>query len=103
VSTVAKLDRNVRLDRMLRKMALRELADDVKAANKKLAQGKWLLANAQSPEDATKVKAHMTDLLRFQVISEMTYKHLLKVHRDPKRTGAAKEAIFVRLGAEARP
>jgi hypothetical protein len=33
----------------------------------------------------------------------MTYKHLLKVHRDPKRTGAAKEAIFVRLGAEARP
>jgi hypothetical protein len=105
VSTVAKLDRNVRLDRMLRKMALRELADDVKVANKKINQGKWLIANApMSLTEDKKRELHrqMTDVLRFQVISEMTYKHLLKVHRDPKRTGAAKEAIFVRLGAEAR-
>lgn len=102
MSTICKLDRNVRLDRMLRKLALRELEGDVKLANKKLAAGTRLLYSAPSPEKAKDVQAHMGDLLRFRVISELTYEHLRKVHKDPKRTGAAKEAIFVKLGAEPR-
>jgi hypothetical protein len=85
---------------MLRKMALRELEGDVRTATNKLHIGGKLLYTAPTEEDKQKVQAHMADLMRFRVISELTLEHLRKVHKDPRRTGEAKERIFVRLGAE---
>lgn len=115
MSTTCKLDRNVRLDRYLRKQALRELEGDVRTATKKMAQGQWLLrtmpvrswdgVKMPTPEEQAHIDAinhQLTDIARFSVISKLTLDHLTKVKRDPRRTGAAKEAIFVKLGAEAR-
>jgi hypothetical protein len=98
MSTIRKLDPTVRIDRFLRKHALRELQGDVKLARKKIEQGRTLLETAPTDDMRAQVKEHMTSLLRFQVISEMTLQHLTKVHRDPRRTGAAKEAIFAKIG-----
>ena len=103
MSTISKLDPNVRRLRMLRRAALREFVRDIHSTTRRIKQGQILLNTApqDTPEEEIKqLKDHLTQLMRFQVITEMTYAHLKKVVSDPSRTGAVKEAIFIKLGAD---
>lgn len=102
MSTISKLDKNVRLDRMLRKMALRELESDATNAARGIATGKALLASAPNEEYANKVRDQLLQMLHFKIISDLNLIHLTAVKKDPSRTGAAKDRIFQRLGMEAR-
>lgn len=102
MSTICKLDRNVRLDRMLRKMQLREMSDDLRIINRLIDQGHRIGAGFT---DITTLPARaqhrriMADMLLKRAVLAMTLNHLTKVFHDSSRTGERKEAIFQKLGA----
>ena len=101
MSTICKLDRRVRLDRYLRKEAVRELARDVRDASLQTAKGQMLLATAPPnapPEQIEGIKRQIENLFRFRIITELTLREVKRIVRDPRRSGATKEAILTKLG-----
>lgn len=105
MSTITKLDKNVRLDRYLRKQIRRDLAGDAATAALLVNKG---IATTKHPD-----YAHYTNAARFkheQLVREMTVrtailrltsKHISQICRDPSRSGARKEAILAKLGVQA--
>lgn len=90
MSTIAKLDRNVRLDRYLRKKALRELQADAKLAAELLAR---------APANPTLPQLHqIKQLQQHGLVARFIYLKLRKIAKDSARTGSAKELIFNKLG-----
>jgi hypothetical protein len=107
MSTICKLNRNVRLDRYLRKMQLREMRDDLRTVDGLIAKGHKIAENFDPDQQHTPAaiaakathRRLMGDLILKRTILEMTLNHLAKVFKDPRRTGERKEAIFVKLSA----
>lgn len=100
MSTVCKLDPSVRASRADRAAQLRELKADIRYCDVQMARGRALLAAA--PKDAKPttriaVKEQLANLARLRVISVLTLEHLTKLCKDPARTGAAKDAVLVKL------
>lgn len=100
MSTVAKLDTNVRWRRSLRRTQLREMGSDLGTISKLIDHGhKIARAGFTTLPAQTTHRRIMADMILKRAVLEMTMKHLTKVFRDPSRTGERKEAIFTKLNS----
>jgi hypothetical protein len=95
VSTISKLDPNVRLDRYLRKQMLRDMRKDVGTASDLIARGARV--GVTKLGGTLEHKKLMSDLVLKRAVLAMTLDHLTKICRSPYRSGAAKEAILAKL------
>jgi hypothetical protein len=105
MSTVCKLDRNVRLDRYLRKQQLREMQDDLRTVGALINRGHKVAASFNERTTLPARHAHkrlMGDLVLKRTILAMTLDHLTKVFKDPSRTGARKDTIFLKLSSQSQ-
>lgn len=101
MSTICKLDRNVRLDRYLRKQMRQDMQKDAATAARivdrlrtsRIAHQMRISNHPAYPQHLHKLK-EMT--VRATVLA-MMLKHITKICRDPARTGERKEAILAKL------
>lgn len=96
MSTITKLDPNVRLDRYLRKEQRREMRKDTKKIEELIARGER--AQKQDPSFPAASRKLLGDLRVRRIVMTLMLKHITKICRDPARTGARKEAILDKLG-----
>lgn len=105
MSTICKLDPNVRLDRRLRRSQVRQLSDDATTIRHLISRGENELKVQQiiskNPDSTKDMRKLLFDLRARLVVTSMTYKHIRDICISPFRTGARKEAILERLGAQA--
>lgn len=110
MSTIAKLDRSVRLDRYLRKKMRRDMQTELTKISRLMGVGqkqlgKYAEASKKglpvSPLVAGPIKDQVTNLFRAKIVTELMFKHITKLCKDPARSGERKEAILARLGAKA--
>lgn len=105
MSTICKLDKNVRLDRYLRKQLRRDLKSDVDTATALVKQGQRTM---QHPDWQHYTKASQfkhEQLVREMIVRatvlRLTLKHIAKICLDPARSGIKKEVILAKLGVGA--
>ena len=102
MSTVCKLDRNISLDRHLRLLQLREMRGDLATIQGLINRGHQVAAGFNERTTLPARQAHrkiMADMLLKRAVLEMVLTHLTKIARDPRRSGAVKDAIFLKLGS----
>jgi hypothetical protein len=103
MSTICKLDRNVRLDRYLRKQMLRDLRSDAARAASLVARGEKIVQHPDWKRYTNAAQFKHAKLLQEMTVRaavlKLTFRHISKICLDPRRTGAAKEAILAKLGA----
>jgi hypothetical protein len=101
MSTICKLDPNVRLDRYLRKQQRRDMAKDLKTANDLVIRGERQLAVekiiSNNPEYSAATSKLLSELKLRRTVLAMTLKHITDICLDPARTGARKDAILTKL------
>jgi len=104
MSTITKLDKNVRLDRYLRKQMRRDLAADAALAATLVKQGTATTLHPDWKHYTNAAKFKHEQLLREMTVRaavlRLTSKHISEICLDPARSGARKEAILAKLGVE---
>jgi hypothetical protein len=102
MSTICKLDRNVRLDRYLRKQMLRDMRNDLGVAETLVKQGQRTVNHPDYKRYTNAARHKHEQLLREMIVQatvlKLTLRHISKICLDPRRTGAVKEAILAKLG-----
>lgn len=110
MSTITKLDRNVRLDRYLRKEQRRQMETDLKSITGFIVRGLHQLKLeeiiSKRPDYSAQTRKLLDEMFVRRTVTSMMLKEISKICRDPRRTGERKEAILAKLGGEdvqARP
>ena len=102
MSTITKLDKNVRLDRYLRKEQRRELQKNHGVADLLCRQGQRVIDSPDYTHYTAGSRFKHEQLLKEMIVRRtvmaLILKHITKICMSPFRTGARKEAILAKLG-----
>lgn len=101
MSTITKLDPNVRLDRYLRKQMRRDMQKDLGTIQSFVVRGERQLRVEQiiskNPEYSEKTRALLKEMYVRRTVMTMMLEHISKICKDPARSGVTKEAILAKL------
>jgi len=103
MSTVNKLDSDVRLDRYLRKEQRRDLqkhCNDLALKIREAKQHYQNLVNGKLPNEAKSFwDSQCVRLVMAKAAADMAFKEITKICKTSRMTGKSKDALLERIGA----
>lgn len=107
MSTISKLNPEVRRQRTARRAQLNSMRADLGTLGKIVAEGRRIANSADFPRYTNAAKFNhermLKDMSMREVVMRLVYKQVRKICLDPSRTGATKEAILNKLGGVPAP